>query len=598
MNSSIVFQTGLYLLILAALAWPLSRYLASLLDGSLAARHGWIGQVDRAVCRVLGTDAEEDMSWWRYAMALLLFHVAGTVFVYALQRLQGVLPLNPQQLGAISPDSSFNTAISFLTNTNWQGYAGESTMSNLTQMLALAVQNFVSAATGIAVVCALIRGFVRRKASGVGNAWLDLHRATTWLLLPLSIVLALALVSQGVIQNFKPNQTAQLTEAVVYQQPKTGADGQPLKDAKGNPVLETVKASTQTLPMGPVASQEAIKMLGTNGGGFFNANSAHPYENPTPLANFLQMLAIFLIPAALVFMFGRWVGDWRQGATIIAAMTLLFVAMVGVEYWAESHANPLLVQLGMDGHAGNLEGKETRFGLAASALFTVITTAASCGAVNTMHDSLMPLGGLVPMWLMKLGEVVFGGVGAGLYGMLIYAILAVFLSGLMIGRTPEYLGKKIDAFEMKMVAFAILATPMLVLGGTALSVMLDVGKAGMANPGAHGFSEVLYAFTSAANNNGSAFAGLSANTPYYNLMLAIAMWVGRFTVIVPVLAIAGRLASKPRLAVTAGTLPTHGPLFTALLIGTVVIVGALTYIPALALGPIVEHLQLFGEVAR
>ena len=595
MNSSIVFQTSLYLAVLFALAWPLGRYMAALLDGRLAQGSGWVGKIDRGVCRVLGTDPAEDMSWWRYALALLLFHVMGTFFVYLLQRVQGSLPLNPNQLGAITPDSAFNTAISFLTNTNWQGYSGETTMSYLTQMLALAVQNFVSAATGIAVVCALIRGFVRRRTSGLGNAWLDLHRSITWLLLPLSFVIAIFFVSQGVIQNFAANQTAQLTEAVTYQQPKTDANGQALKDAKGNPVLDTLKASTQTLPMGPVASQEAIKMLGTNGGGFFNANSAHPYENPTPLSNFVQMLAIFLIPAALVFMFGRWVGDKRQGLTLIAAMTLLFVAMVGVEYWAEMHANPLLTHLGMDGSMGNLEGKETRFGIAATALFTVITTAASCGAVNAMHDSLMPLGGLVPMGLMKLGEVVFGGVGAGLYGMLIYAILAVFLSGLMIGRTPEYLGKKIDAFEMKMVAFAILATPMLVLGGTALSVMLDVGKAGMANPGAHGFSEVLYAFTSAANNNGSAFAGLSANTPYYNLMLAVAMWFGRFTVIIPVLAIAGRLASKPRLAVTSGTLPTHGPLFTALLIGTVVIVGALTYIPALALGPIVEHLQLFAH---
>ncbi|MDR3427405.1 potassium-transporting ATPase subunit KdpA [Silvimonas sp.] len=595
MNSSPVFQTALYLVVLFALAWPLSRFLATALDGSLSQRFAWLGRSERALCRVIGANPDEDMPWWRYALALIVFHLIGGLFVYAQQRLQGGLPLNPANMGAVSPDSSFNTAVSFLTNTNWQGYSGESTMSYLTQMLSLATHNFMSAATGMAVAIAFIRGFVRRKAGGVGNAWLDLYRSTAYILLPISLVFAVFLVGQGVIQNFDGYKDVKLTEAVAYQIPKTGADGQPVKDAKGNPVMVDAKTDVQTLPMGPVASQEAIKMLGTNGGGFFNANSAHPYENPTPLSNFAQMLSIFLIPAALVFMFGRWVGDTRQGLTLLGAMTLLFVAMVGVEYWAEITANPLLTHLGMDGSVGNMEGKESRFGIVASALFTVITTAASCGAVNTMHDSLMPMGGLVPMWLIKLGEVVFGGVGAGLYGMLIYAILAVFLSGLMIGRTPEYLGKKIEAFEMKMVAIAILATPCLILGGTALSVMLDVGKASMANPGAHGFSEVLYAFASAANNNGSAFAGLNANTPYYNTMLAIAMWFGRFTVIIPVLAIAGKLASKPRLAVTSGTLPTHGPLFVALLVGTVVIVGALTYIPALALGPVIEHLQLFGH---
>ncbi len=595
MNSSIVFQTAMYLVVLFALAWPLSRLLATALDGSLSSRFAFLGKSERALCKLMGINADEDMPWWRYALALLVFHLIGAVFVYAQQRLQGSLPFNPAHMGAVSPDSSFNTSISFLTNTNWQGYAGESTMSYFTQMLSLAAHNFMSAATGLAVAVALIRGFMRRKASGVGNAWLDLYRATVYILLPLSLVVAVFLVGQGVIQNFDGYKEVHLTETLTYQVPKTGADGQPVKDAKGNPVMVDTTTRTQTLPMGPVASQEAIKMLGTNGGGFFNANSAHPYENPTPLSNFVQMLSIFLIPAALVFMFGRWVGDARQGLTVLGAMTLLFVTMVGVEYWAEIHANPILTHLGMSGLPGNMEGKESRFGIVASSLFTVITTAASCGAVNTMHDSLMPLGGLVPMWLIKLGEVVFGGVGAGLYGMLIYAILAVFLSGLMIGRTPEYLGKKIEAFEMKMVAIAILATPCLILGGTALSVMLDVGKTGMANPGAHGFSEVLYAFASSANNNGSAFAGLSANTPFYNLMLGIAMWFGRFTVIIPVLAIAGKLASKPRLAQTAGTLPTHGPLFVMLLVGTVVIVGALTYIPALALGPVIEHLQLFAH---
>jgi K+-transporting ATPase ATPase A chain len=600
MNASPWGQVGLFLAVLLTLAWPLGRYLAHVFDGGeggaglLARRFAWLGRCERVLCRLIGADPEEDMPWWRYALAIVLFNLLGVLAVYALQRLQAVLPLNPQALAAVTPDSAFNTAVSFVTNTNWQGYGGESTMSYLTQMLALTVQNFTSAATGIAVVLALIRGFARKNAAGVGNAWLDLTRSMAYVLLPLSFLFALVLTGQGVIQNFSAYQDVKLVEALSYEAPKNGPDGQPLKDAKGNPVMEKLTATTQSIAMGPVASQEAIKMIGTNGGGFFNANSAHPYENPTPLANFLQMISIFLIPAALCFVFGSMVGDQRQGWTVLAAMAILFVVMTAAGLWAEGQANPLLTQLGVDPLSGNLEGKETRFGVIASVLFASITTAASCGAVNAMHDSFMPLAGLVPMWLIKLGEVVFGGVGSGLYGMLVFAILAVFLSGLMIGRTPEYLGKKIEAFEMKMVSIAILVTPMLVLGGTAIAVVTAVGKAGMANPGAHGFSEVLYAFASAGNNNGSAFAGLSANTPFYNIMLAIAMWFGRFSVIIPVLAIAGKLAAKPRLAATSGTLPTHGPLFMLLLMCTVVIFGALNYIPALALGPIVEHLQLFA----
>ena len=564
MNHYVVLQTGLYLLVLILLAWPLGRYIALLFDGRIGERSPRLGRLAQNFYRLCGIDATHDMPWWSYALSLLAINGFGLITVYVLQRGQGWLPLNPAHLGAVEAGSAFNTAVSFVTNTNWQGYSGESTMSHLTQMFGLAVQNFLSAATGLAVAIALIRSFARRSAQGVGNAWVDLTRATLGVLLPLSLVFAVVLVSQGVVQNFDAPR-----------------------------VFDGLSGATQTLPMGPVASQEAIKMIGTNGGGFFNANSAHPFENPTPLINLLQMLAIFLIPAALCFTLGRMVGDIRQGVAVLATMTVLFIAMVAFAMWAEGQVNPLLGALGMDGSAGNLEGKELRFGGLQSILFAVITTAASCGAVNAMHDSFLPLGGLVPMLQIQLGEVVFGGVGAGMYGMLVFAIEAVFLAGLMIGRTPEYLGKKIDAFEMKMVAVAILATPLLILGGTAISVLAAGGLAGLGNPGAHGFSEVLYAYSSAANNNGSAFAGLSANTDFYNLMLGLAMWFGRFTVIVPVLAIAGRLASKPRLAVTSGTLPTHGPLFVVLLIGTVVLVGALTYLPALALGPVVEHLQLF-----
>ncbi len=595
MNASPFVQLGLYLVALFALAWPLGRYLAAVMDGRLSTRYGWLGAFERGICRLIGTNAEEDMPWWRYATAIILFNLLGVIAVYALQRLQGGLPLNPAGVAGVEAGSAFNTAVSFTTNTNWQGYSGESTMSYLTQMLALTVQNFLSAATAIAVVVALIRGFARRSAAGIGNAWLDLGRATGYVLLPLSFPFAVFLVGQGVVQNFDAYQEVKLIEPIAYQQQKNDANGKPMVDAAGKPVMENLRADKQTIAMGPVASQEAIKMVGTNGGGFFNANSAHPYENPNGASNFVQMLSIFLIPAALCFMFGVMVDDMRQGVAVVAAMTVIFVAMFAVVQWSEMHANPLLTQLGVDGTAGNLEGKETRFGITASSLFATITTAASCGAVNTMHDSLLPLGGLAPMLQMQLGEVVFGGIGSGLYGMLVFAILAVFLAGLMIGRTPEYLGKKIESYEMKMVSVAILITPLLVLGGTAVSVLTKDGLVGILNPGAHGFSEVLYAFSSAANNNGSAFAGLSANTPYYNFLLALAMWFGRFVPIVAVLAIAGSLAGKPRLAVSSGTMPTHGVLFVVLLVGTVMMVGALTYIPALALGPMVEHLQLFAH---
>ncbi len=562
-------QLVAFLALLLLGAWPLARAMEAVLQGRFALGR----RIESPLYRLAGVDAEREQGWLAYVLGLLVFNGLGVLAVYALQRLQGVLPLNPQGMGAVSADSAFNTAVSFVTNTNWQGYGGESTMSYLTQMLALTVQNFLSAATGIAVVVALVRGFSRHAMQAVGNVWVDLTRITLWILLPLSFVFALVLSAQGVVQNLSAYPSVQTVEAVA---------GQP----------------GQTLAMGPVASQLAIKMIGTNGGGFFNANSAHPFENPTAVTNFLQMLAIFLIPAALCFVFGRMVGDLRQGWALLAAMTLVFVVAVVAATVAEQQGNPLLAALGADAQAsatqsgGNMEGKEVRFGINASALFATITTAASCGAVNSMHDSYTPLGGAVPLVMIQLGEVIFGGVGSGLYGMLIFALMAVFIAGLMIGRTPEYLGKKIEAHEMKMVSIAILATPLLVLCGTALAVLTEPGRAGLFNPGPHGFSEVLYALSSAANNNGSAFAGLSANTPFYNVLLALAMWFGRFAVIVPVLAIAGSLAAKKRIAVTEGTLPTHGPLFVVLLVGTVLLVGLLNYVPALALGPVVEHLML------
>ncbi|MYM70073.1 potassium-transporting ATPase subunit KdpA [Pseudoduganella sp. FT55W] len=584
-----------FLAVLLALAYPLGILLTRIGDGSAIPGMGWLAKVEHLIYRAAGVNPKEGQGWKSYAVSLLLFSIIGALVTYALQRVQAWLPLNPQAMANVSPDSAFDTAVSFVANTNWQGYSGEQTMSYLTQMLVLAGQNFFSAATGIAVAYALIRGFASRSAKSIGNFWVDIVRSTLYLLLPLSLLFAVFLMGQGVIQNFSAYKEVQLLDPVTYSQPKVGADGQPLKDANGEVVTESVTATSQTIAMGPVASQEAIKMLGTNGGGFFNANSAHPYENPTALSNFVQMLAIFLIPAGLCFAFGRMVGDQRQGWAVLGAMTVLFVLCTCVVMGAEQAAHPGLQALGVDQSAGYMEGKETRFGVSASALFAAVTTAASCGAVNAMHDSFTPIGGMMPMLLIQFGEVIFGGVGSGLYGMLIFAIMAVFIAGLMIGRTPEYLGKKIQSYEMKMTSIAILVTPTLVLAGTAIAVLCEAGKAGIANPGAHGFSEILYAFSSAANNNGSAFAGLSANTPFYNTLLAIAMWFGRFAMIVPILAIAGSLAGKQRLEANAGTMPTHGAMFIGLLCGVVVLVGVLNYVPALALGPVVEHLQLFAK---
>ena len=588
MLSDTLVQVGLFLLVLILVTKPMGLWIANVMNGDCKTVNRFGGPVERLIYRALGTKPDNEMGWKQYAVALLLFNLVGIAFIYALQRWQVWLPLNPQNFPAVSVDSSLNTAISFVTNTNWQGYSGEVTMSYLTQMLGLTVQNFLSAATGIAVVFALIRGFARHTSKTIGNFWVDMTRSTLYILLPLSFVFAIVLMGQGVIQNFDAYKEVTTLQPTTYS----------TANEAGQQVTQTI--NTQTLAMGPVASQEAIKMVGTNGGGFFNANSAHPFENPTPLSNFLQMLAIFLIPAGLCFSFGMMVGDRRQGWAVFSAMAIVFVIMASVAIWAEQAGNPVLTASGADQTAsvsqsgGNMEGKETRFGIVSSALFATITTAASCGAVNAMHDSLTPIGGLVPMWLIQLGEVIFGGVGSGLYTMLIYAVLAVFIAGLMIGRTPEYLGKKIEIFDMKMTAIIILLTPLLVLVGTAITVSLASGTVGIANPGAHGFSEILYALSSAANNNGSAFAGLSANTLFYNTILAFAMFFGRFGIILPVLAIAGSMAAKKRIPVSLGTMPTHGPLFVTLLIGAVILVGALTYIPALALGPVIEQLLMLS----
>ncbi len=549
-----------FMLVLLLLAKPLGNFIAQLIEGQPGA---FIQRIENGVLRTSGSSHAE-MTWWQYALAIMVFNILGIVVLMAMLMSQGALPMNPQHFGGLSWDLAFNTSVSFVTNTNWQAYSGESTLSYFSQMVGLTVQNFLSAATGIAVAFALIRAFARPSAQTLGNAWTDLWRITLYLLLPVSFLLALFFVSQGVLQNFE-----------AYQH------------------ITTLEGLQQTLPMGPVASQEAIKMLGTNGGGFFGANSAHPFENPTALTNMVQMLAIFIIPCALCFAFGRVVGDNRQGHALVWAMSVIFVVSVVVVMYAELQGNPHLTALGASSNI-NMEGKESRFGILASSLYAVVTTAASCGAVNAMHDSFTALGGMVPMWLMQIGEVVFGGVGSGLYGMLLFVLLTVFIAGLMIGRTPEYLGKKIDVYDMKMTALAILVTPTLVLLGTALALVTDAGRAGILNPGAHGFSEVLYAVSSAANNNGSAFAGLSVNTPFYNLLLAACMFFGRFGVIIPVLAIAGSLVAKKRQQAGNGTLPTSGPLFIGLLVGTVLLVGALTFIPALALGPVAEHLQVWS----
>jgi K+-transporting ATPase ATPase A chain len=577
MNIYSWLQLILYMVVLLVLAWPLGVYMARVYQGERTFLDPVFRPVERLIYRMAGVHTDET-NWKTYALAMMLFNILGLLVIYILQRLQGWLPLNPQGLGAITTHSSWNTAVSFASNTNWQGYGGEVTMSYLTQMGALAVQNFVSAATGMAVLVAMIRGITRHTTQLIGNFWVDLTRSTLYILLPLSFILALVLVSQGVVQTFSPYKTVSLLQSTT--------------DSNGNLV------ANQVLPVGPAASQIAIKQLGTNGGGFFNVNSTHPFENPTPFSNFLEMLSILLIPAGLVYTFGKMVGDKRQGWAILTAMTIIFVALLAVTVWAEQKGNPLFPPLGIDqtqtntNPGGNMEGKETRFGVANSALWATATTSASNGSVNSMHDSNMPLGGMIPMWLIQLGEVIYGGVGSGLYGMLAFVIVAVFVAGLMVGRTPEYLGKKIEAYEMKMASLILLIPILMAKIGTAIAVIVPAGIAAIYNPGAHGFSEVLYAFTSGAGNNGSAFAGLGANTPFYNTALGIVMFISRYWLAIPALAIGGSLARKKKVPAGAGTLPTHTPLFIAWLIAVIIIVGALSFFPALALGPIVEHLML------
>jgi len=572
MNTYTFLQLIFYFGTLLLLTKPLGAYMAKVYQGERLFLDPVLGPVERFLYRLSGIDSRSEMTWKTYAIAMLLFNILGLIVVYLLQRLQGLLPLNPQGLGAVSPDSAWNTAVSFASNTNWQNYGGEMTMSYFTQMLGMTVQNFLSAATGMAVMVALIRGIVRHTAKEIGNFWVDMTRSVLYILIPLSLILALALVSQGVVQTFSEYKTATSLQS----------------------------GETQLIAVGSAASQVAIKQLGTNGGGFFNVNSAHPLENPTPFSNFLEMLSILLIPAALCYTYGKMVGDTRQGWALLAVMTIVLVALLSVAVWSEQSGNPMLTRLGIDqtqtdlNPGGNMEGKEVRFGIMNSALWATVTTAASNGSVNSMHESFMPLGGLVPMWLMQLGEIIYGGVGSGLYGMLAFVIIAVFVSGLMVGRTPEYLGKKIEAYEMKMASIIILIPVMVVLIGTATALITEAGRATIFNPSAHGFGEVLYAFSSAGNNNGSAFAGLGANTPFYNIALGIAMFIARYWLAIPVLAIAGSLANKKKVPASAGTLPTHTPLFIAWVIGVIIIVGALSFLPALALGPIVEHLMIFG----
>jgi K+-transporting ATPase ATPase A chain len=554
---------ALFVVIVGLLARPMGQWLFVLYEGRRTPLHVVLGPVERGFYRLAGIDPAQEMGWRRYALSLVLFNLVLLLFLYTVLRLQDVLPMNPRGLAAIAPDGAMNAAISFTTNTNWQWYSGEVALSNLSQMLALTLHNFLSAATGIAIAFALFRGFARREAAGIGNFWADVTRVTLYLLLPISIVYALFLVFSGV-----PQTLSAMIDAT------------------------TLEGAKQSIALGPVASQEAIKMLGTNGGGFFNANSAHPFENPTALTNLVQMVSIFMIGVGLAWCFGKAVGDTRQGWAILAAMAVLFLAGTTVTYWAEAAGNPVMHQLGVPG--GNMEGKETRFGIAASALFAVVTTAASCGAVNAMHDSFTPLGGMIPLFNIQLGEIVVGGVGAGIYGFLLFAILAVFVAGLMVGRTPEYVGKKIEAREVKLAVLAIAILPLCILGLTALSAVTEAGLAGPLNKGAHGFSEILYAFTSATGNNGSAFAGLSAGTPWYNGLLGVAMWLGRFFVIVPVLAIAGSLAAKRHTPATAGSFPTTGALWVGLLVGIILILGGLTFLPSLALGPIADHLAMLS----
>jgi K+-transporting ATPase ATPase A chain len=582
-NAYSIMAVVAFIGVLTAMAVPLGAYIARVLEGAPHPLARVLGPLERLSYRAAGVRADEDMPWKRYVAAVLVFNVLGVIVVYGLLRLQASLPVNPAQMGPVTPEVSFNTAVSFTSNTNWQAYGGESTMSHLTQMLALTVQNFVSAATGIAVLAAVMRGISRREASGLGSFWADLTRTTLYLLLPLAFIEALFLASQGVVQTFAASASATLLE------PSTGAEG--------------AKVFDQLIALGPAASQIAIKQLGTNGGGFFNVNAAHPLENATPLTNFVEVISILLVPAALCFTFGKLVKDRRQGWAIYGTMAAILLPLMIGAIAAEQSGNPLLRDLGVDQVAsslqagGNMEGKEVRFGIADSAIWATATTAASNGSVNSMHDSYTPLGGAIPMWLIQIGEVVFGGVGSGLYGMLMYAIIAVFIAGLMVGRTPEYLGKKIEAYEMKMASLVILLPAAAVLVGTAIACATEAGSSTVANPGAHGFSEILYAFSSGSNNNGSAFGGITVNGTFYATAIGVCMWIGRFWVIVPTLALAGSLVKKKGIAATSGTLPTHTPLFIGLLVGTVVLVGALTFIPALALGPVVEHLQMTAPAA-
>jgi potassium-transporting ATPase potassium-binding subunit len=601
MTTNAILQVIVFFVVLLALAKPLGWYMARVYEGKPFGLDRLLGPIEWALYRLCGVRPADEMDWKRYGAAMLLFNAAGLFFLYGLQRLQGFLPLNPSNLGGVAPDLAFNTAVSFVTNTNWQAYGGETTLSYLTQMLGLTVQNFVSASTGMAVLVALIRGLSRSTSTTLGNFWSDLVRSTLYILLPLALLLSLLLVSQGVVQTFNSYQTVTLLQPAGHDKPMTDANGRPVFDEQGKPKTEPATAIEQILAVGPAASQIAIKQLGTNGGGFFNVNSAHPLENATPFSNFLEVLAIILIPAALCYTFGVMVGDTRQGWVILAAMTILLLGFVPLGLWAEQSGNPLLAGIGVDqqvqaGQAGgNMEGKEARFGITDSVLWSAVTTAASNGSVNSMHDSYTPLGGFVPLFLMQFGEVVFGGVGSGLYGMIVFAIIAVFVAGLMVGRTPEYLGKKIEPYEMKMAALLILIMPIVVLGFTALAVSTETGRSSILNPGSHGFSEVLYAYTSQGNNNGSAFAGLNVNTPFYNLTGGIAMLISRFWLAIPTLALAGALARKTLVPAGPGTLPTHTPLFVILLIGVVVMVGALTFLPALALGPVVEELMMRGQ---
>lgn len=589
-------QIGFMMAVLLLLVKPLGLYMARVYDNKPFFLDKWFGWLERLIYKMTGVNSNEEMTWKTYALAMFLFNVVGGLVLYLIMRVQQHLPLNPAGMGTVSPDLSFNTAISFITNTNWQNYGGESTLSYLTQMAGLAVHNFLSAATGMATLIAFIRGFTRKQTDKLGNFWVDMTRTTLYILLPFSFLMALLLIQQGTPQTFGAYPTATLIQPTSYDQPVTNAQGQPVT-LDGKPQMTHVTVTEQSLALGPVASQIAIKQLGTNGGGFYNANSAHPYENPTPFTNLLEVLGLLVISAAFCYSFGVMAGDRRQGWAVLFAMLLLFLPMVYLCVHEEQTGNPALNQLtvgaqGVSLNDGNMEGKEVRFGIGDSAFWAVATTGTSCGAVNSMHDSFTPLGGFVPLWMLMLGEVVFGGVGSGLYVMLVFVIVAVFVAGLMVGRTPEYLGKKIQTFEMKMASLIILIPPLVILVCTAIGVLTDAGKAGASNPGAHGFSEILYAFTSQVANNGSAFAGINGNTPFYNLLGGIAMWFGRFWLAIPALAIAGSLVKKKIVPESAGTLPTHTPLFIILLISTIIIVGALTFFPALALGPVVEHLKM------